>query len=51
VDFMTTDVDFRHPGAWHTDPAWALELGRSLSPHAELRDDYLRYEFALVVHR
>jgi SAM-dependent methyltransferase len=51
VDFLSTHVDFRHPGAWHTDPEWALALGRSLSPRAKLRDDYLRYEFALVVYR
>lgn len=51
VDFLSTNVDHRHPGAWHTDPAWALALGRSLSPRCELRDDYLPFEFALVVYR
>ena len=51
VDFLTTAVDYRHPGAWHTDPAWALDLGRGLSERAELRQDYLPFEFALVVHR
>ena len=51
VDFLSTNVDYRHPGAWHTDPAWALELGRRLSAHARIRDDYLPFEFALVVYR
>jgi SAM-dependent methyltransferase len=51
VDFLTTAVDHRHPGAWHTDPAWALDLGRRLSERAELRQDYLPFEFALVVRR
>ena len=51
VDFMTTHVDFRHPDAWHTDPAWALALAQQLSRRFVLRQDYLPYEFALVVHR
>jgi len=51
VDFLSTNVDHRHPGAWHTDPEWALALGRSLSPRCGFRDDYLPFEFALVVYR
>jgi SAM-dependent methyltransferase len=51
VDFMSTYVDFQHPDAWHTDPAWALELGRGLSKRLRLRHDYMPFEFALVVYR
>jgi SAM-dependent methyltransferase len=51
VDFMSTYVDFQHPGAWHTDPAWALELGRGLSRRLRLRHDYMPFEFALSVYR
>lgn len=51
VDFMSTYVDFQHPDAWHTDPAWALALGRRLSKRVLLRHDYMPFEFALVVLR
>jgi trans-aconitate methyltransferase len=51
VDFMTTNVDFQHPGAWHTDPAWAVELAASLSRRFLLRQDYLPFEYAVVVYR
>jgi SAM-dependent methyltransferase len=50
VDFMSTYVDFQHPDAWHTDPAWALELGRGLSKRLRLRHDYMPFEFALIVY-
>jgi len=51
VDFMSTHVDFEHPDAWHTDPAWALALARSLSKRFRLRHDYMPFEFALAVYR
>jgi SAM-dependent methyltransferase len=51
VDFMSTYVDFQRPEAWHTDPAWALALGRSLSKRLRLRLDYMPFEFALIVYR
>jgi SAM-dependent methyltransferase len=51
VDFLSTHVDYRQPGAWHTDPAWALELARGLSRRFRLRHDYMPYEYALVVYR
>jgi SAM-dependent methyltransferase len=51
VDFLSTYVDFQRPEAWHTDPAWALELGRGLSRRLRLRHDYMPFEFALIVYR
>jgi SAM-dependent methyltransferase len=51
VDFLSTYVDFQRPEAWHTEPAWALELGRGLSKRLRLRHDYMPFEFALVVYR
>jgi SAM-dependent methyltransferase len=51
VDFMSTYVDFERPEAWHTDPAWALELGRGLSKRLRVRHDYMPFEFALIVYR
>jgi SAM-dependent methyltransferase len=51
VDFLSTYVDFQQPDGWHTDPAWALELGRGLSKRLRLRHDYMPFEFALIVYR
>jgi SAM-dependent methyltransferase len=51
IDFMSTYVDFQRPEAWHTDPAWALSVGRGLSKRLKLRHDYMPFEFALVVYR
>lgn len=51
ADFLSTWVDFTRPEAWHTDPAWALGLGRRLTRRIALRHDYLPFEFALFLHR
>lgn len=50
VDFLSTYVDFQHPDAWHTDPAWALDFARQLSRRVMLRHDYMPYEFALIIY-
>lgn len=50
VDFMSTYVDYQHEEGWHTDPAWALRLGKKLSRRVMLRHDYMPYEFALFVY-
>lgn len=50
VDFMSTYVDYQHPEGWHTDPAWALALGKKLSRRVMLRHDYMPYEFALIIY-
>lgn len=51
VDFMSAYVDFKHETAWHTDPAWAIDVARRLSRRFSLRHDYMPYEFALCIHR
>ena len=51
VDFMTTAVDFQHPDGWHTDPAWAVGLAQTLSRRFRLRNDYMPFEFALIIYR
>ena len=51
VDFLSTYVDYQHSTAWHTDPAWAFAVGKSLSKRVALRHDYMPYEFALFIYR
>jgi SAM-dependent methyltransferase len=49
IDFLGTFVDFQAPGAWHTDPGWALSLAKELSKRVLLRYDYMPYEFSLTI--
>jgi SAM-dependent methyltransferase len=50
VDFMSTYVDYQHQDGWHTDPAWALTLGKKLSGRVLLRHDYMPFEFGLIIY-
>lgn len=51
VDFMSTYVDYQKDGAHHTDPSWALAQGLQLSRRVVLRQDYMPFEFALIVYK
>jgi SAM-dependent methyltransferase len=51
VDFLSTKVDFRKQGAWHTAPEWAISNGLDLTNRVLLRHDYMRYEFALFLYK
>jgi SAM-dependent methyltransferase len=49
VDFLSSYVDFQKPGAFHTDPGWALVAARRLTRRVSLRHDYMPYEFAVFL--
>jgi len=51
VDFLSTYVDFQKPGAYHTDPGWALAAAKRLTRRVLLRHDYMPYEFCLLLFR
>jgi SAM-dependent methyltransferase len=51
VDFLSSYVDFQKPGAYHTDPSWALEAAKRLTRRVLLRHDYMPYEFSLFLFR
>jgi SAM-dependent methyltransferase len=51
VDFLSTYVEVRKPGSWHTDPGWALSVAKRLSRRVMLRHDYLPFEFALLIFK
>jgi SAM-dependent methyltransferase len=51
VDFLTSYVDFQKPGAYHTDPGWALAAAKRLTRRVLLRHDYMPYEFSLFLFR
>lgn len=51
VDFLSTYVDFRKPGAHHTDPGWALALAKKFTRRVLIRLDYMPYEFSLFLFR
>lgn len=51
VDFLSSYVDFQKPGAYHTDPGWALAAAKQLTRCVSLRHDYMPYEFSLFLFR
>lgn len=51
VDFLSSHVDFQKPGAYHTDPGWALGVAKRLTRRVLLRHDYMPYEFSLFLFR
>jgi SAM-dependent methyltransferase len=51
VDFLSSYVDFQKPGAYHTDPSWALAAAKRLTRRVLLRHDYMPYEFSLFLFR
>lgn len=51
VDFLSTRVDFQKPGAYHTDPGWALGAANRLTRRVLLRHDYMPYEFSIFLFR
>jgi len=51
VDFLSTYVDFQKPGAYHTDPGWALAAAKRLTRRVLLRHDYMPYEFSIFLFR
>lgn len=48
-DFLSTHVDFQHPDAFHTDPAWAFARAKELTRRVALRHDYMPFEFSLFL--
>ena len=51
VDFLSSYVDFQKPGAYHTDPGWALDAAKRLTRRVLLRHDYMPYEFSIFLFR
>jgi SAM-dependent methyltransferase len=51
ADFMTTLVDFRKPGSWHTDPQWLLGVLQGISRRHILRFDYMPFEYSAFCFR
>jgi SAM-dependent methyltransferase len=51
VDFMTSKVDFQQETAWHTDPTWAVGMALRKTNRFILRNDYMPYEFALLLFK
>ncbi len=51
ADFMSTNVDYQHEIAHHSDPRQMLDLGFSLTRRVQLRHDYMPYEFSLFLFK
>ena len=48
VDFMSTYVDFKKEGSWHTSPEWAFSVAKKISKRVILLNNYMPYEFTLI---
>lgn len=51
LDFLSSYVDFQKPGAYHTEPGWALAAAKRLTRRVLLRHDYMPYEFSMFLFR
>lgn len=51
VNFLSDKVDYRLPHTNHTDPAWALRLCYEFSRNVILRNDYMPFEFTIIVNK
>lgn len=51
VDFLSSYVDFKKPGAYHIDPGWALSAAKKMTRRVLLRHDYMPYEFSIFLFR
>ena len=51
VNYQSTYVDYQHPEAHHTDPAWIFNEAKNLTKRVLLRHDYMPYEFAIYLWR
>ena len=49
VDFLSSYVDFKKPGAYHIDPGWALSAAKKLTRRVLLRHDYMPFEFSVFL--
>jgi SAM-dependent methyltransferase len=45
VDFMSTHVDFRHPGAFHCPESLVVDAIKTKTKRYVIRNDYLDYEY------
>lgn len=45
VDFMSTYVDFSHPGAFHCPEALVIDAIKTKTKKYVIRNDYLDYEY------
>jgi SAM-dependent methyltransferase len=51
MDFLSDRVDYQLPHTFHFDPCRILEIAYRFSRRVVLRNDYLPFEFAVVIFR
>lgn len=51
VNFLSDAVDFRLPHTNHTNPGWAVNLSLTFSKNIVLRNDYMPFEFTIIVNK
>lgn len=51
IDFITNRVDYKHEHNFNSNPEKILSLAYKLSKRVVLRNDYLPFEFAVIIYK
>jgi len=51
MDFMSSYVDFKASGSFHTSPEKIFKIAKNLSKRVVLRHDYLPFEFCVYIYK
>jgi len=51
MDFLSTYVDFKKAGNFHTSPERIFKIAKKLSKRVVIRHDYLPFEFCLYIYK
>jgi trans-aconitate methyltransferase len=49
VDFLSSYVDFKHDGSYHTKVEDIFEIAKKLSKRVVVRNDYLDFEYCVYI--
>lgn len=50
-DFLSDKVDYRHEHTFHSSPEKVLEIAYKYSRNIVLRNDYMPFEFAIIIFK
>jgi ubiquinone/menaquinone biosynthesis C-methylase UbiE len=49
IDFLSTYVDFKHEGSYHTEIENIFDIAKKLSKRVVVRNDYLDFEYCVYI--
>ena len=51
MDFLSTYVDYKTKGTFHTSPEHIFKIAKKLSKRVAIRHDYLPFEFCVYLYK